>query len=291
MPLFQGPSLLIPEPLPFPRAPYADALETHARLLRRFEPELLLGVRRICGGEPAQDIVHGHVGLIVVRATGVTADVVPRARAAADTARFHGIARALHPTPEPLRLQVVVRARSVLSLHTFELEDPDSAAPRLRLVSRDDVVEPLKQDHRSEGAWTITRWVAHDREARYAWRPRPPAGKVDPDERDDAPPDPTDEPARSPARAKRTEVDEVEALLQRAKDDLVDWLATLTLAQLESLIAAAGFDPVAERALGPGLREEVVMALVRLDLASMDAEDAEEEEGVSGPDPELPGEG
>ena len=50
-------------------------------------------------------------------------------------------------------------------------------------------------------------------------------------------------------------------------EDVVDRLATLTPAELDREIASVGFDPEAERAFGPGLRERVVRALLKKEIA------------------------
>jgi hypothetical protein len=44
--------------------------------------------------------------------------------------------------------------------------------------------------------------------------------------------------------------------------DVLDRLTTLTPAEVDREIAAVGFDPEAERAFGPGLRERVMKALL-----------------------------
>ena len=101
--------------------------------------------------------------------------MAPRSVAIDLTSALHGICRPLHLVPEGYRFHVVVGARGLASLHTLEIEDAHGDAPRLRVVSRDDAVEPRKQEHRETDDHTVTRWVAFDREPRYAWRPTPPA--------------------------------------------------------------------------------------------------------------------
>jgi hypothetical protein len=392
---------MVPEPLAFPRAPYADALATHAKLLARYEETLLAEPRRFGDDGAPFAFVRDHVGLVLARPTGVAVNMVPRAQAIELTGNFHGISRALYLSPGAFHFRVVVMARSLVSLHTLEVEgahDDGTAAPRLRVTSRDDVVEPRKQKHRDEGPWTITRWVAFDREPRYAWRPTPtePASRdetvdrllalyeghirqrlqdflraghslaeafvyvrstgsagdsvsvferrahraitwghpeisgtldetehpshaplflytsgwgalrwIDPcapdggeappgmiealslpfdltklaqdepdedDDEDDGPPpqDPPEEPAPAPAKPRRktTDADIVDLIFKMGIESEVDRLTTLTRADLDREIARVGFDPEAERAFGPGLRERVVEALMRRELAA-----------------------
>ena len=165
-------SIMIPEPLAFPRAAYADALGTHAALLERYRDDLLTQAREEGAPDEPFCFISDAAGLIVPREKGVDVTIVPRAHAVERMRKYHGVCRALFLHRGALDFPVVVVARGVISLHTFAIEDPDGT-PRLALVSRDEVVEPRKQEHREHGPWTITRWVAHDREARYAWRPTP----------------------------------------------------------------------------------------------------------------------
>jgi hypothetical protein len=50
-------------------------------------------------------------------------------------------------------------------------------SPRLEVVERDLVVEPLRQEHRECGEATVTRWLTPKGSARWSWvrAPRPPA--------------------------------------------------------------------------------------------------------------------
>jgi hypothetical protein len=56
---------------------------------------------------------------------------------------------------------------------------PSEGAPRLDVVERDRVVEPIRQKHRESGAFTVTRWVGPDKEPRYAWVRTPEEPKSD----------------------------------------------------------------------------------------------------------------
>jgi hypothetical protein len=169
---FDGWSIMVPEPLPFPRAPYVEALAIHSNLLARYEGSLLSRAAEE-GTEPDPFcFLSDAAGIIVPRPKGVAVEIVPRSHAVERMRKYHGIARELFLDRNGFRFPVVVLARGVVSLHTFEVVDP-RGSPRLVAVSRDEVMEPQKQEHREEGPWTITRWVAHDREPRYAWRRTP----------------------------------------------------------------------------------------------------------------------
>jgi hypothetical protein len=403
--LYEPQSFMLPEPLAFPLAPYADALATHAKLLAMHQETLLAEPQRFGDDGAPFCFLSDYAGLVVARPTGVTADMVPRAQAVELTRNFHGISRALYLSPGAFHFRVLVHARSLVSLHTLEVVGAFEAAtttPRLRVVSHDDVVEPRKQKHREAGAWTITRWVAFDREARHAWRPTPtepasmdetvdrfvalydapihrrledylrkghslaesfvyvrstgragdsilalaranhgavtwghreiaralqetehpehvpvfvhtsgwaalrwidpraagggeapppgmtetfslpfemPALDEDEDDEDDdvpheAPPvqpeAPPVQPAPAPARPRRapTEAEITDEIFKLGLECEVDRLTRLTRAELDREIAQAGFDPEAERAFGPGLRERVVEAIMKQELAA-----------------------
>jgi hypothetical protein len=77
---------------------------------------------------------------------------------------------------------------------------------------------------------------------------------------------PETEAVPSAPRAKLSDAELLDAIFQMGVDDAVDRLVTLTDAELDREIADAGFDPAAERATGPGLRERVVRALADREL-------------------------
>ncbi len=386
---------LVPDPLTFPRAPYADALELHAKLLARFEGQLFADAQTFGVEDAPFFFLHDYVGAVWVGGKGVTAGMVPRGDAIERTSALHGICRPLYLTRPGYGFHVVVVARGLASLHTLEIEDARGDAPRLRVVSRDDAFEPRKQEHREIDGYTITRWVAFDREPRYAWRPTPPepasldevadrliafydatlrrelqsflspgrapedafvlfrtrghrgdrilvfpreqafalgyasiqsaileeparpgytpvfvyasgwgalrwipvdppAGAAPPpgilahlqmpfaprepeedeaeedeaeeDEAEAAPPPEAAPPAPARPRSRERDIDLVEAILRMGMEDVVDRLTTLTPAEVDREIAAAGFDPEAERAFGPGLRERVVEAIMKKEI-------------------------
>ncbi len=164
---------MFPEPLPFPRAPYADSLAVHAKLLANFGDRLFAEARAFgVEGSPFEHL-HDYVGRIAPASMGVVVDMVPRRQAIELTRDLHGISRALYLIPPRFHFRLLIVARGLVSLHTLEIEGAQTDASRLRVVSRDDVVEPRKQKHRDAGAYTVTRWVAFDREPRYAWRLTP----------------------------------------------------------------------------------------------------------------------
>jgi hypothetical protein len=178
---FDGTSIMVPEPLVFPRQPYAEALDVHAQLLARYEGVILSKAQEEGTDDDPFCFLSEKAGTIIPRPKGVAVDVLPRPHAATMMRKYHGILRELFLDRGALRFPVVVLARGVISLHTLAIEDP-RGTPRLVVVSRNDVMEPQKQEHREEGPWIITRWVAHDREPRYAWRPTP----VEPASREEA---------------------------------------------------------------------------------------------------------
>jgi len=395
-----GLCFLIPEALAFPRAPYADALETHAKLLAQFQDQLFADARTLGGEDAPFAFLYDYVGLVWAGTKGVKAEMAPRSVAIDRTSALHGICRPLHLVPEGYRFHVVVSARGLASLHTLEIEDACGDAPRLQVVSRHDAFEPRKQEHRAADGHTVTRWVAFDREPRYAWRPTPPEpasqdeiadrlvafyeaplrraiqcflraghapedayvqfgakgargdrilvsprthaftlgypsighaileeparpgftpvfvnavrwgalrwipvgalaagaapppgmlaplrmpfsakeleeslaeeGEDDDEGEDEAAPTPEPAPpAPAPARpsSRKRDVDIVEEILRMGMEGVVDRLTTLTPAELDREIASVGFDPEAERAFGPGLRERVVVALLKKEIA------------------------
>ncbi len=396
-----GLCFLIPEPLAFPRAPYADALELHAKLLAQFQDQVFADARTLSSEDEPFAFLHDYVGVVWAGGKGVRAEMAPRAVAVDLTSALHGGCRPLHLVPEGYRFHVVVGARGLASLHTLEIEDARGDAPRLRVVSLHDAFEPRKQEHRRCDGYTVTRWVAFDREPRYAWRPTPPEpasqdeiadrlvafydaplrraiqsflsdgrapedayvhfgakgprgdrilvfprehvftlgypeigraildepahpgftpvflnafrwgalrwipvgalaagaapppgmlepigmpfrakaldealaeeGEDDDEGEDEAAPTPEPAPAPAATRPSRGErrVDVVEQIFRMGMEATVDTLTTLTPAELDREIASVGFDPEAERAFGPGLRERVVEALLKKDIAEM----------------------
>jgi hypothetical protein len=170
--LFSTTSIMVPEPLAFPRAQWADAIAFHAGLLERHLGQIFAEAREAGGPGDPFCFLSDEAAIVAARSTGLVVDLVPRPDAALMTHKRHGICRELYLDRGPFAFPAVVSARGVVSLHTLEVEDP-RGTPRIAVVSRDDVVEPRKQEHREQGGWIVTRWVGHDREARYAWRPAP----------------------------------------------------------------------------------------------------------------------
>jgi hypothetical protein len=169
---FSTTSIMVPEPLAFPRAQWADAVAFHAGLLERHLGEIFAEARKGGGPDDPFCFLSDEAAIVAARARGLVVELTPRPHAALLTHKWHGICRELYLGRGPFAFPAVVVARGVVSLHTLEVEDPHGT-PRIAVVSRDDVVEPLKQEHREKGGWIVTRWVGHDREARYAWRPAP----------------------------------------------------------------------------------------------------------------------
>lgn len=163
---------MVPEPLAFPHLPYAEALAVHAKLLAWNEAKLLAEAEELGEKRSPFCYLSEYAGLVAARPNGVTADIISRSHAVDISRKFPGICRELFLDRGKFRFPVVIFARGIISLHTLAAEHTDGAS-RLVVVSRNDVVEPQKQKHRPEGSWSITRWVAHDREPRYAWRPTP----------------------------------------------------------------------------------------------------------------------
>src|SRR5262249_54042603 len=151
--LFSTTSIMIPEPLAFPRAQWADPLRAHAQLLSRCEGELLHKARE--EGEPREPFcfLSDAAALVAARATAATVDFMSGRHAVDATRKPHGVCRELFLDRGGFRFPVIVAARGVISLHTLEVADP-RGAPRLVVVSRDDVVEPREQEHRERGPWT-----------------------------------------------------------------------------------------------------------------------------------------
>ena len=91
---------------------------------------------------------------------------------------FHGVCRELYAGPdEPDAFPLIVVSPDAISLHVLRVESrARGKAPRLAVIRRDVVVEPLRQRHWTSGGWTITRWSdpGEGAERRYAWTPTPP---------------------------------------------------------------------------------------------------------------------
>jgi hypothetical protein len=83
-------------------------------------------------------------------------------------------------------------------------------------------------------------------------------------------PAPTAAPVPAPAKPPRkpSAVEMIELFLQMGTEVEVFHLTTLTPAEVDGEIAFAGFDPEVERALGPGIRQRVLVALMRKKGAS-----------------------
>jgi len=178
-PAFPAWSITLPPPLPFPRELFAGALEEHGRLLARHSASFSFLVRQLRAAERDLPPSIANLGAVVVARQGKADEVrvLLRGEVAHYAAEYRGVLRHLLLRDQRSRMPVVVFGRGAVSLHlgAFDM-GPDGAGPlREFAVDTDEVVvEPILQEHRTDGPYVVTRWVHPDGENRYAWAPVPP---------------------------------------------------------------------------------------------------------------------
>ena len=181
MPPFPA-TLSIAPPIAFPRDPFAPALTLHARILDDCLPtllELTLDHDHADGHLGNCDSLAGHITLLPDGDIDIV--VLDRLVESSEVALQRGVQLALRKRPVDLHLYVVVVARDTVSLNLVRAVPvpgaEGAAAHSFEVAARDLVVEPLAQQHRPCGDWTVTRWTPPKGEAHWSWvrTPREPS--------------------------------------------------------------------------------------------------------------------
>jgi hypothetical protein len=168
----------------FPRAPFAEALRRHASILDRSLETLVSLVLTFEHGEVPLSSTTSLAGHIVLPPGERVADFLVRTRnkIAAMVPLYRGVVQMLHmQAPGDRGFYAVIEAFDAVSLHHLRASMPEAGeariSPRLEVVERDLVVEPLRQEHRECGDATVTRWLTPKGLAHWSWvpTPRPPA--------------------------------------------------------------------------------------------------------------------
>jgi hypothetical protein len=164
---FRRPIIEVPEPIAFPREPFAQELEQHRALVREHTDSLAFQAR-----EPADEWFDAffhlpwNVGEIDVRgAQGKSVFVLSRAPVAARYEKQLGIRRRLQSEPEDGCLEVVVCSDNLVSLHVTRLRvehGPKGTVSRFLELdeSAPAIVEPTRQEHARYRGKTVVYWQA-----------------------------------------------------------------------------------------------------------------------------------
>jgi hypothetical protein len=179
MPLFPV-SLAIPDAPAFPRGPFAPVLARHARSIDASLDSFVDLLQDFAEGDDALATANQVAVRVFRDARGeVVSGMRSRGNVAREVPLLHGIQRVLRVQPEARCLYVVVELGGIASLQLLRARKPapgeDRIAPVLEVAERDVVVEPLAQEHRECGAWTVTRWAAPDGAVHWGWVPTPSA--------------------------------------------------------------------------------------------------------------------
>ena len=176
--------LTLAPPIRFPHAPFAEALRRHASILDCSLDTLVSLVLTFDHGKVPLSATNSLAGHIVLPRAGRVADFLVRTRnkIAAMVPRYRGVVQVLHmEAPGDHGFYVVIEAFDAVSLHHLRASMPEAGepriSPRLEVVERDLVVEPLRQEHRECADATVTRWLTPKGLAHWSWvpTPRPPA--------------------------------------------------------------------------------------------------------------------
>jgi hypothetical protein len=163
-------SLTLPEPLPFPREPFEEALAVHLEMFEAHKDEVLAALQETSMAEEDQIPVSDLTAVIEAHKGKPDSVMVgSRGEAAAYLVRYRGLLRALLDRPVGHCTFVAIDAKGVLSLHLAEVTGFETQRFELVMVQRDVAFEPLSLKHRESGRFVVTEWRHKDGERRYAW--------------------------------------------------------------------------------------------------------------------------
>jgi len=178
---FPGWSLTYPEALPFPREPFAEALDEHLRLFETHKRGILDALREAATSEESHLSVCDLATIIETwKDKPDTVKIGSRGELATYIRANRGLVHPLFTRPIGSHTFVAIATKTVLSLHLAKVTGFETQRFDLVMVKREVAFEPTAIKNRAVEPLHVTRWRAPDG-FRYAWTvaPTEPASEDD----------------------------------------------------------------------------------------------------------------